>query len=245
VGSELSGDIWVYQINSATGVLTATAGSPFTATGLSISDEMTVDATGQFLYVAQTDSTLGIAGFTINQSTGALTSLGLPFPLGVAQIHASPTAGLLLGVQEVADGTTSATDKHVYVFSINSGTGVPTAVTGSPFSTATGNAPFDFVISPNGRYVYALEANPVSNSDAPIEGFTLDASTGSLASLGTFSGVPAAEACRIDQSGVALFCSDTLFGSTMTVNSVNPSTGAVSHVADLAVSSGTPLAVTD
>jgi 6-phosphogluconolactonase (cycloisomerase 2 family) len=245
VGSEGAGEIWVFQINSTTGVLTATAGSPFTA-GLTISDEMTVDASGQFLYAGQITPSAGVAGFSINQSTGALTTItGSPFQLGVAQLHASPKAELLLGVAEVADGTTSAIDPHIYVFGINSTTGVPTAVTGSPFLTATGNAPFDFVISPSGLYVYAVEANVATLKDALIEGFALNPGTGVLSSLGTFNGVPTAESCQFDQSGVYLFCANTLTGSTLTVNAANPTTGALAHVADLTVTSAFPFAATD
>jgi hypothetical protein len=205
-----------------------------------------VDATGQFLYVGQDIAASGIVGFKIIPNTGVLTPLlGSPFVLGAAQVRASSTGGFLVGVQEGAGGTTLASDKHIAVFSINAATGAPTGVVGSPFSTATGNAPFDVVIAPNGLNVYALEANTATASVASIEGFTLNPGSGGLASLGTFNGVPTAEACRIDQSGVALFCANVIGGGTLTVNSVNPGTGAVVHVADLTVASGTPLAATD
>jgi hypothetical protein len=246
VGSEGAPNIWVFTINSSTGALTATAGSPFTG-GLTVAaDEMTVDASGKFLYAGQTDPMLGgVAGFSIDQTTGALTSLGSAFALGVAQLHASPTAELLLGTAEIQDGNSAATDPHMYVFSINTTTGVPTPVTGSPFLTATGNAPFDFVISPNGAFVYALETVPSTGATGPIEGFSVQAS-GALASLGTFSGVPTAGECHIDQGGVALFCIDSIVGgTTISVNAASPTTGALSHVADLAVSPNFPFAVTD
>ncbi len=104
VGSEGGPDIWVFTINSSTGALTTTAGSPFTGSLTVAADEMTVDASGTFLYAGQTDPTLGVAGFSIDQTTGALTSLGSAFALGVAQLHASPTAELLLGTAEIQDG---------------------------------------------------------------------------------------------------------------------------------------------
>jgi hypothetical protein len=64
--------------------------------------------------------------------------------------------------------------------------------------------------------------------------------------MGTFSGVPTAGACHIDQGGVALFCIDSIVGgTTITVNAASPTTGALSHVADLAVSPNFPFAVTD
>jgi 6-phosphogluconolactonase (cycloisomerase 2 family) len=243
VGSEGAPNIWVFTINSSTGALTATAGSPFTG-GLTVAaDEMTVDASGKFLYAGQTDPTFGVAGFSIDQTTGALTSLGNAFALGVAQIHASPTAEILLGVQQIQDKGNLSADSHIYVYVINPATGAPAQV-GSP--TGTLQSPFDFAISPNGIYVYALEQNLATSTDAPIEGFMLNTSTGALASMGTFSGVPTAGACHIDQGGVALFCIDSIVGgTTITVNAASPTTGALSHVADLAVSPNFPFAVTD
>jgi 6-phosphogluconolactonase (cycloisomerase 2 family) len=245
VGSETIPAIWVFQINSSTGVLTPTAGSPFT-TGLNpagVADILTVDVSGRFLYAGQIDPTLGVGGYSIDQTTGALTALpGSPFALSVAQIHASPTAEFLLGVAEVQDRALGPpTDAHIYIYVINSSTGIPTAV-GSPVLTLA--APFDFAISPNGAYVYALEAVGGTSTDAPIEGFSLNA--GVLTSIGTFSGVPTAEGCRFEQTGAYLFCIDSIIGgSTLTVNVANPSTGALIHGVNLAVSPDFPFAVTD
>jgi 6-phosphogluconolactonase (cycloisomerase 2 family) len=245
VGSEGTPDIWVFTVNSSTGVLTATAGSPFTA-GLSVAaDVLTVDASGKFLYAGQTDPLAGVAGYSIDQTTGALTALtGSPFLLGVAQLQASPKAELLLGTAEIQDGTTAATDLHLYVYSIDFVTGIPTAVAGSPFTTAA--APFDFVISPNGLFVYALEATVATKTVAPIEGFALNSGTGALTSIGSFTGVATAEGCRFDQSGNILFCIDTIVGgTTMSALSANPGTGVLTHVANLTASPNFPFAVTD
>ena len=208
---------------------------------------MAVDASGRFLYAGQLDPTLGVAAFSIDQISGALTALsGSPLNIPIAQLHASPTQELLLGVQEVQDGTTSASDPHIYVYAINSSTGALTAISGSPFLTGTGNAPFDFAISPNGNFVYAVEAAIATSSDAPIEGFSLNTTTGTLSSLGTFSGVPTSEGCKFDQSGVFLFCIDLyLGGSTLSVNAADPTTGALTHETSLGVSTDFPFAVTD
>jgi 6-phosphogluconolactonase (cycloisomerase 2 family) len=242
VGSETGPNIWVFQIDATSGALTATAGSPFSAGLTVVADEMTVDLSGKYLYVGQTDPTAGVGAFSIDPSTGALTPLsGSPFLAAqVAQIHASPTAELLFGVQEVADGTIGATDKNIYTYVINPITGALTEVGAG---TVTLAAPFDFAISPNGGYLYAVEAS--ASLDAPIEGFAINTSTGTLASLGTFSGVPTAEGCRFDQSGLYLFCINTLFGTTVTVNIASPTTGALTHGADLSVTTNSPFAVTD
>ena len=242
VGSEGSGDIWVFQVNAQTGVLTETAGSPFTSFNLSGADIMTVDASGKFLYVGQNFSAAGIEVFSINQTTGALTEVaGGPFMLGVAQIHASPTAEFLLGVDEIQDGGSSATDQHIRVFSINTTTGVPTQVIGSPFLTSS--APFDFAISPNGKFVYTMGTVVTTKLQGPIEGFQMDTTTGSLTSLGAPFGASAA-GCQFEQGGTAMFCIDTLFSSKMFILVASPTTGSLSTGPSMALSAF-PFAVTD
>lgn len=245
VGSEGFADIWVFQIDPTTGALIATAGSPFT-TGLSSADIMTVDASGKFLYVGQGSVSSGVAGFSIDQSTGALTPLAnSPFSLAVAQIHASPTGEFLLGVAEIQDagGGTSATDQHIYVYSIDPVSGAPTAVVGSPFATTM--APFDFAISPNGQFVYTVGTTVSSTVPSPIEGFQMDVTTGLLTTLtvSPFTSLLTPSQCEFDQGGTALVCLDSSLAQ-MTVLTASPSNGSLSHAADLGLA-GTIFATTD
>ncbi len=251
VGSESSGDIWVFQINAATGALTETAGSPFTSASasglvaLSSADIMTVDASGKFLYVGQLSASAAVAAFSIDQITGALTPIvGSPFNLGVAQIHASLTGEFLLGVAQIQDGG-SATDTHIHVFSINPATGVPTEVNGSPFLTAS--APFDFAISPNGKFVYTVGTTSGTTSVGPIEGFQMDTTSGALTKLGgsPFISLPTASGCLFDQSGADLVCADTISGGKLFVLGASATNGALTNVATFATTGGFPFGVTD
>jgi len=232
VGSEATNDIWVFQIDQKTGALTETAGSPYT-TGFIAADIMTVDASGKFLYVGQLSPSSGVGGFAINQTTGALTQLsGSPFNLSIAQVRATPTGEFLVGVQEIQDQGGSATDNHVYVYSINSITGVPTPVAGSPFVTAA--APYDVTISPNGKFLYMPEIS--GSTLAPLEGFQIDTTTGSLTSLSgsPFSSLPVSTQCQFDPAGLAMICATS--GAQMTALVASPTTGALTHGADLTAS---------
>lgn len=243
VGSEGSGAIWVFQINPTTGALTQTAGSPFTTP--SSADIMTVDASGKFLYVGQLTPSAGVAAFSIDQTTGALTSIaGSPFNLGVAQLHASLTGEFLLGVAQIQDAS-SATDPHIHVFSINPTTGVPTEVKGSPFATAS--APFDFAISPNGKFVYTLGTAPGTTTVGPIEGFQMDTTSGALTKLAgsPFTSLPTASGCLFDQSGADLVCADTISGGKLFVLGASPTTGSLTNVATFGTTGGFPFGVTD
>jgi hypothetical protein len=249
VGSEASGDIWVFQINPTTGALTETAGSPFTLASvsplvsLSSADIMTVDASGKFLYVGQLSPSTAVAAFSIDQTTGALTPVvGSPFNLGVAQLHASLTGEFLLGVAEIQDAGSSATDAHIHVFSINPASGVPTEVNGSPFVTAS--APFDFAISPNGKFVYTVGTDVAKATTGAIEGFQMNTTSGALTKLAgsPFTTLPTASACMFDQSGADLVCSGS---STLFVLGASATNGALTNGAAFSGTGGFPFGVTD
>ncbi len=243
VGAEGTGSITSFQINSD-GSLTQSPFSPFTdAFRLFSADSLAVDGKGRFLYAGQLNFATPMDGFTFD-SSGTLTEMvGAPFNLGVAQLHADSSGNFLLGVQAVQDSNSSGTgtDQHIYVFSIDQTTGVPTPVAGSPFATVS--APFDFAISPNGKFVYITGNVPGTTTIAAIEGYQLDSTTGNLTALpgSPFTTLPAATQCKFEQSGGEMFCATA---SGLTVILANPSTGALSMGPSLVVSDY-PFAVTD
>jgi len=240
VGSEGTGDVSAYTINQTTGVLTLVAGSPFTATGFSSGDVMAVDASGRFLYAGQGSPSSGVMGFSINQTTGALTPIpGAPFNLSIAQVRTTPVGEFLMGTAEIQDSGISATDTHVYVYAINSSTGVPSAVSGSPFTTT--GAPYDVTISPNGKFAYLPEA--ASGAPAAMEGFSINQTTGALTALSgsPFKSLPLTTLCVFDQSGGVMICSTS---TGMSALGASATTGALSHAADLTAST-LGFAVTD
>jgi hypothetical protein len=239
VGAEGTGSITSFQINSD-GSLTQSPFSPFTdPSRLFSADSLAVDGKGRFLYAGQLNFSTPMDGFTFD-SSGTLTEMvGAPFNLGVAQLHADSSGNFLLGVQQIQDAG-QATDQHIYVFSIDQTTGVPTPVAGSPFATTA--APFDFAISPNGKFVYLTGSVPGGNVTS-IEGYQIDPTTGNLTALpgSPFTTLPAATQCKFEQSGGEMFCATA---SGLTVILANPSTGALSMGPSLLVSDS-PFAVTD
>ncbi len=240
VGAEGTGSITSFQINSD-GSLTQSPFSPFTDTSrLFSADSLTVDGKGRFLYAGQLNFSTPLDGFTFD-SAGTLTEMvGAPFNLGVAQLHADSSGNFLLGVQQIQDAG-SATDQHIYVFSIDQTTGVPTPVAGSPFATTM--APFDFAISPNGKFVYVTGSVAGSTTISPIEGYQLDSTTGNLTALpgSPFMSLPAATQCKFEPSGGEMFCATA---SGLTVLHASPSTGALTSGPSLMVSNF-PFAVSD
>src|SRR5581483_3673079 len=192
-------------------------------------DTFTVDGQGKFLYVGQMSNTAPIHAFAIDQNTGALSEIpGSPFPLGIATPHADSTGKFLVGVPGFVDEGSPSGDNHIYVFAIDPNTGVPTAVPGSPVPTV--NAAEEFAISPNGKFVYAMEVDG-SGNPTTMEGFQMDPNTGALTALpgSPFTILPSTTQCKFDQSGSHMFCADLLFGSKFIALTTNSTTGAVSH----------------
>ncbi len=126
-----SNNVSAYSINGTTGALTPDAGSPFPAGSGPAS--VTVDATGQFAYVANCGNGCGspgpgdVSAYAINGTTGALTPVaGSPFPAGVQSrsVTVDPTGQFAY----VANRSSS----DVSAYAIDGTTGALTPVDGSP-----------------------------------------------------------------------------------------------------------------
>jgi 6-phosphogluconolactonase (cycloisomerase 2 family) len=248
IGNESGGDIASFKIDPVTGALTPAPNSPLTVTGISSADVFTVDGAGKFLYVGEQNDSSGalVHGFSIDQTTGALTAIpGSPFALGVATLHADPSGRYLLGVRGYVDLGGTSGDNNIYVFNIDPTTGFPSPVSGSPFPmSASAN---EFAIHPTGKLVYTMDVD-ASGSPTAMEGFQMDQTTGILTPLAgsPCSTLPTAAQCLFEQSGVAMFCADRYFGTNFEVFNVDGNTGALTHtVTNLGVGNNIPFAVTD
>jgi 6-phosphogluconolactonase (cycloisomerase 2 family) len=248
VGSNNTGEVWAYEIDSKSGVLTLIAGSPFSVQfTFSRASSLTVDATGRFLYVGQGDPSLGVIAFSIDQVNGMLSQLaGTPFHLGVAQLRADPAAEFLAGTAQIQNQSgPAAPDTRIYRFAIESN-GVPTPVAGSPFQTTF--APYDLITLPNGKFIFTFGTNPSTHQQGAIEGFQVNTQTGALATIAgsPFTGLPTVYTCQLDQSGTHSFCIDALPGTKFSVLSIDSVTGAVTHTGtDLIVNNAFPFALTE
>jgi 6-phosphogluconolactonase len=138
------GNISGFIINPNTGELSDVLGSPFTATNGKSPTAITVDPSGRFVYAVTEGSSFSIWCFSITsaigQTNGQLVAVtGSPF---------SMTAGGLFALIDPSGnyfyiGSQSGTAIDGYTY--NPSTGVPTVITGTPFST--GSAPGKMVLS--------------------------------------------------------------------------------------------------
>ncbi len=181
------GRIFAYAIG-ANGSLNAVSGSPFAVPANMYANFITLDASGNFLYVALEGGPLvasAVAGFAINSSTGQLTAVpGSPFAL---TNHPAGIAAAPGGYIYVSNGDGQWGGERggwIDGFRI-AGSGALTAVPGSPFPLPPfAGAP---VVDATGQFLYVPH-----HSTSTIYGFRLDLSSGALAAIpgSPFASVP-------------------------------------------------------
>jgi 6-phosphogluconolactonase len=128
-----------FQIDPSTGLLTAVAGSPYFMPPGTAPGTLAVDTTGKFLYVTAPGSTSSIWVFSITSGGIFNPITGSPFSLSAGtQFIVMEPSGKYFYIGNVSGHDVAA-------YSYDSTTGVPTAITGSPF--AIGSAPGKMLIT--------------------------------------------------------------------------------------------------
>jgi len=141
---------------------------------------MVIDQMNHFLYVS---TTAGIAAFSIDQNSGALTAIaGSPFAANLthpAAIVITPDNCYLYEAR-TEEGSNFANDGNLYGYSLDQSTGTLTALTGSPFPVGCprpgvnvpghGGVPDNMTISSAGKFLYFANCGT----------YSIDASTGAL-----------------------------------------------------------------
>jgi 6-phosphogluconolactonase len=217
------------SVNS-TGALSAVPGSPFAfpeANPFGLSG-IAVDSTGKFLFAGDYGADV-VAGFSINNSTGALS----PIPGGLTSTGMEPR-GIALDPSSKFLYVTNQLDDSVSSFTLNSTFGALAPVPGSPFALPGNSQPEAIAVHPTGKFVYAA----LFNSDG-VAGFSVDSATGVLSTIGgsPFASEPLQftqpNSVFIHPSGKFLYVLNLLDG-TVTAFTIDPTSGA------LTVISGSP-----
>jgi len=227
-----SGDVWdpdygsvaMYTIDAATGALTSAGTIAGNCPGLCFPSSLVVDPSGKFAYVAigGTPIPFSVAMYTINATTGALTSLGTistgPTPVSVAV----DPAGKFIYVVNEDENVGSA--GGVSMYAINATTGA-LASTGT---IAAGTAPVSIAVAPSGAFAYVT--NSGSND---VSMYAIDTASGVLTSLGTIAAGTAPVSVAVDPS--ARFAYVTNSGSNdVSMYTMNGTTGSLTLIGSIA-----------
>jgi len=247
VANGSSANVSAFTINSGTGALTPIGGSPFPAGGANTEPlSVTVDPTGQFVYVASISlvgGTGNIAALTIDPFTGALTAVsGSPFSTGSEPCTSGCEVSYPRSVAVdpsgrfayVANDAKINSGYYMSSFAIDAGTGALTFLSLSVALSANQN-PFYFVTTdPLGQFVYAAEAD--------IDGLSIDSSTGGLTNLtGSPFSLPTGAvpfSVAVDPSGKFVYVADA-GTNEVTAFTIAATTGDLTAIAgDFAVAAG-------
>jgi len=192
------GSVLTYTINPTTGALTPTTGG-INGTGINGTPEffnsVAVDPSGKFAYAADGGAfppTAGLSGgsssvsmYTINSTTGALTSNGMiAAGTGPDSVAVDP-AGKFAYVANFGSNDVS-------MYTIDATTGALASIG----TIAAGTGPASVAVDPAGKFAYV--ANFGSND---VSMYTIDAATGALASIGTIAAGTGPISVAVDPAG--------------------------------------------
>ena len=234
VANSGSNDVSMYTINATTGALTLMGRVHTELSPTSIA----IDRSGKFAYVTNLDNLVVLPGnvstYTINPTTGTLTSLGSPVAsdFGADSVAVDPFARFVY----VANGGTEDSSGSVSAYTIN-------ATTGALTSTGTimaGGTPFSVAVDPSGNFAYV--ANEGGFAPTNVSMFTINATTGALTSIGAITAGGRAVSVAVHPSGKFAYVADGFPGGNVSMYTINATTGALTSVG-LVVAGTSPTAV--
>jgi YVTN family beta-propeller protein len=221
-GNGAYGGVTMYTINATTGALTSTGVINGVYQGSSYFNSVAVDTSGKFAYAASgnTPGSGSVSMYTINATTGALTSIGVistgENPVSVAV----DPAGKFVYV-------TNNGSNDVSMLTINSTTGTLTSIG----TIAAGTQPVSVAVDPAGKFAYVT-----NNGSNDVSMFTIDSTTGALTSIGTIAAGTQPVSVAVDPA--SKFAYVTNFGSNdVSMYTINASTGALTSIGTIAAGS--------
>jgi len=232
-------NIDIYTIDSATGVLTAAAGSPISEPAAIQS--ITFDPIGNYAYLGE-EPIDGAADeiliCTVDVNSGLLTQVGTvqPASLLVGQSIIAPGSQFLYSA-----GVFSLPTNYADGFTIDPNTGLLNEVTGSPYEI--GENSFQLASDPSGKFLYVVNAGSpyqitgsASDYAGTISAFTIDSKTGALTGVvgSPFAAGINAISVIVDPTGRFTYAASTRYvpgtydsSATILGYSVNSSSGVL------------------
>jgi len=213
-------------------------------TGAVDPQSIAVDPTGKFAYVMTGGCNGGAGGYvsmyTINPTTGALASIGPPvFTYGYGNEPGSVTVdpfGKFVYVTNSGDywDYGDGADGSVAMYTIDATTGALTSA-----GTINGSCPGlclpgSVAVDPSGKFAYVVNENAASTGNVSM--YTINATTGALASTGTIAAGTDPVSIAVDPSGKFAYVVNENAASTGNVSmyTINATTGALASIGTIA-----------
>jgi len=214
-------ELFAFNINKSNGSLTLAPNQPFTLPGVP-REEIAVTPSGNWIGVPFEGTSGGeIAGIARDPNTGSI--MLLPSPISPTSTGGDEPGGIRVTPDGNFVVVVNQASNSVSVFSLNSGTGALTEVSGSPF--ATGNLPNPVAIDPSGKFVFVGNTGAGSLSAYTIDsagGLTLTGATIQLAANSQPSSI------AVDPAGKFVYVS--IAPQQVAGFALDPNTGALTPI---------------
>src|SRR5208282_1824549 len=208
----------------------------FTVSG-SDPQSIAVDPTGKFAYVMNGDGGAGsyVSMYTINPTTGALTSIGPPvstygYSAYGESLTVDPFGKFVYAtnsgdVYDFGDGANG----NLAMYTINATTGALTSIGTIPVEGSADSV----VVDPSGKFVYVASASGTPGSAGSVSMYTINATTGALASTGTIAAGAGPVSVVVDPSGKFAYVAN--FNSNdVSMYTIDVTTGALTPTGTIA-----------
>ena len=163
-----------------------------------------------------------VAMYTINATTGALTSIGTIAVGGFANSVAVDPSGKFAYV--TTENDTSGSAGNVSMYTINATTGVLASIG----TIAAGTDPVSVAVDPSGKFAYVT--NSGSND---VSMYTINATTGALTSIGTIAAGTDPVSVAVDPSGKFAYVTNSS-SNDVSMYTINGTTGALTPIGTIA-----------
>jgi DNA-binding beta-propeller fold protein YncE len=239
-----SGDVWdidfgsivTYTINPTTGALTSTTGG-INGTGVNGSpgffNSMAFDPSGKFAYAADGGAfpassfggSTSVSMYTVDSTTGALTSIGTIAAGANPDSVAVDPAGKFAYV-------TNFNSNDISMYTIDSTSGALTSIG----TIAAGSLPTSVVVDPSGKFAYVANWTAYK-AEGSVSMYTINATSGALTSIGTIAAGTSSISIAVDPVGkfayVANFTGNQTEGS-VSMYSIDSGTGTLTLIGTIA-----------
>jgi YVTN family beta-propeller protein len=223
------GSVVMYSINATTGALTSTGAISGNCPGLCVPLSVVVDPSGKFAYVANGDGIVpnSVAMYTINATTGALTSKGTIAVGGFASSVAVDPMGKFAYV--TTEFNTPGSVGNVSMYTINATTGALASIG----TIAAGTDPASVVVDPSGKFAYVTTEFNTPGSAGNVSMYTINTTTGALASIGTIAAGTDPVSVVVEPSGKFAYVTNSN-SNDVSMYTINVTTGALTPIGTIA-----------
>jgi YVTN family beta-propeller protein len=239
VANSGTNNVSMYTINGTTGALTFIGRI---AAGIGPAS-VTVDPSGKFVYVANESNSDDLAGnvsmYTINSTTGALTSIASPVAadFGAHLVGVDPRSKFAYVAN---DGIFQETGGSLSTYTINSSTGALTptgTISGVCGSADNVCAPLSVAVDPSGMFLYV--ANEGGPAPTFVSMYIINTTTGALTPIGGVGSGGRAVSVAVDPRGKFAYVANSSNGSPAASNivsmyTINAGTGGLTLIGTIA-----------